>query len=245
MIDINTARNTILHLLNKTNRGYISPEEFNNFCNLAQLAIFEDLFFKYNKFINNQNKRLTNGEYADIPKNIREQIDYFTVFHYLSYNSSDDLYNHTLKDFYRTISLSLETTSNQKRKDVEEISKSRLNLSINSNVVGPTVTYPEYIKLGDKYRLFPKVSAESYKLQLLYIRTPKFPKWTYININGNPIYNNSASDIQHIELSESLFEAFIVKVMLYAGFSIREQDVVQASVNEEAKMEAKVQQNKN
>jgi len=242
MININTARNTVLHLLNKTNRGYISPEEFNNFCNLAQLAIFENLFFEYNKFINNQNRRLTNGEYADLPKNIREQIDHFTEYATLSYDEPNDLFSFVGNNFYRTGGLSLVTISNKKKKDVEEISKSRLNMSMNSNVVGPTVTYPEYIKITDKYRLFPKVLATDYELELFYIRTPKFPKWTYINVGGNPVYNPSATDLQHIELSESLFEIFIVKVMLYAGFSIREQDVVQASVNEEAKVEQKKNQ---
>jgi len=239
MINVNTARNTVLQLLNKTNRGYIGPEELNNFFNLAQLAIFEDLFFEYNRYINKRNNRLTNDSFADIPKNIRENIDIFSTYANLSYNDISDIWSFTGNDFYRTEGLSLVNKNNGKKKNVDEGDKSKLNLSINSNVVAPTTTYPEYIKIGNDYRLFPKVSTTDYDLELLYIRTPKHPKWTYINVSGNPLYNPSASDLQHIELGVNLFESFIVKVMLYAGFSIREQDVVQASSNEKIKSEQK------
>lgn len=237
-ININIARNTVLHLLNKNNRGYISPEDFNDFCNLAQLAIFEDLFYKYNKFINQQNRRLTNTEYADIPKNIREQIDYFSSYSTetnFTYDSGTNLWSYIDNDFYRTINLSLVNKNNGKKKDVEEVNKSELNRLINSNMVSPTTTYPAYVKISEDYRLFPTVSTADYYLELFYIRKPKAPKWTYISISGNPQYNASASDLQHLEIDNSLFEEFIVKVMLYCGISIRETDVVQTAGNEEIK----------
>jgi hypothetical protein len=47
---------------------------------------------------------------------------------------------------------------------------------------------------------------------LLYIRVLK-PKWTYVTVSGNPVYNASASDKQDIELDESMFAPFIIKVM--------------------------------
>lgn len=241
-ININIVRNTVLDLLNKNNRGYIKPEAFNEFCHLAQLAIFEDLFYKYNKFINQQNRRLTNTEYADIPKNIREQIDYFAEYSTednFTYDGDANLWSFTGNDFYRTINLSLVNKNTDKKKDVEEVNKSELNRLLNSNMIAPTTTYPAYIKKGEKYQLFPKVDTDDYYLELFYIRLPKSPKWTYTNVNGNPIYNPSAGDLQHIELDNSLFEPFIIKVMEYAGVSIREADVVQIAGNEEVKIEQK------
>ena len=41
---INSIRNTVLFLLNKDNRGYISPLEYNHYCKMAQLEIFEGYF---------------------------------------------------------------------------------------------------------------------------------------------------------------------------------------------------------
>lgn len=244
MININTARNTVLRLLNKANRGYITPDEFNNFCKLAQLSLFEELFYDYNQFLNRENKRLTNTEYANIPKNLREIIDIFSEYSTTSnftYNSSDNLWKFSGDDFYRTINISLVNKNTKKSKDVEEVLKRELNVMINSNITSPTTTYPAYVKVGNDYRLYPTVNTDDYYLELLYIRTPKDPKWTYVNVNGNPLYNASDANLQHIELPESMFEKFIVKVMLYCGVSIREADIVQTATNEEMKS----QQNQN
>lgn len=242
MISINTVRNTVLQLLNKNNRGYITPEEFNNFCKLAQLAIFEDLFYKYNKFVSLQNRRATNSEYANLPKIIQEQIDTFSAYSTVAnftYDNLTNLWTFTGNDFYRTENISLVTKANGIKKDVEILPKTELNNMNNSNMIAPTTTYPAYIKIGEQYRLFPTVSTTDYYLELFYIRKPKDPKWTYINVSGNPVYNASASDKQDIELSESLFEELVVKVMLYCGVSIREQDVVQVATNEEIKNDQK------
>jgi hypothetical protein len=242
MISVNNVRNTVLQLLNKTNRGYITPEEFNNFGKLAQLSIFEDLFFKYNKFINQQNRRLTNSEYADIPRNIREQIDVFAEYSTttnFTYDATNDLWIFSGNDLYRTQNASLVTVSNGLKKDVEEVNKSELNRLLNSNMIAPTTTYPAYIKIGNDYRLFPKVSTDDYYLELFYTRTPKDPKWTYINVSGNPVYNASALDRQDFELDESLFEELVVKILMYCGVSIREDQVIQVANNEEMKTDQK------
>jgi hypothetical protein len=42
---INQIRNTILSIISKDNRGYITPEEFNQFGRQAQLEFFEQYFY--------------------------------------------------------------------------------------------------------------------------------------------------------------------------------------------------------
>ena len=110
MISVNNARNVVMFLLNKSNKGYIGVDEFNSFGQLAQLAIFEDLFDQYNKFINRENKRLTGGEYANLPQNLREQIDVFadyTTQVNFTYNLSSNLWGYTGNDLYRDENLAL------------------------------------------------------------------------------------------------------------------------------------------
>jgi hypothetical protein len=240
MISINEVRNVVLQLLNKNNRGYITPEEFNNYCKMAQLSIFEELFDDYNKNINKQNRRLTNSEYANLPKNIREQIDIFAEYSTESnftYNTVTNVWSFTGTDFYRTENISLVTKANSVKKDVEEVNKSELNNLLNSNIIAPTTTYPAYVKIGNVYRLFPLVSTLDYYLEMFYIRKPKDPKWTYVNVQGNPIYNPSATDKQDIELHQGLFDRLVVKVLLYCGISIREDQVIQIANNEDMKNE--------
>ena len=54
---INSVRNTVLFLLNKDNRGYITPSEFDFFAKQAQLEIFEGYFSDYSNAMLAQNSR--------------------------------------------------------------------------------------------------------------------------------------------------------------------------------------------
>jgi hypothetical protein len=83
---INSVRNTVLSILNKNNYGYISPADFNLFAKQAQMDIFENYFYEYNRQINKENARYGRNSlqssgtgYADITKSIEEAIDIFSV----------------------------------------------------------------------------------------------------------------------------------------------------------------------
>lgn len=236
MISINRVRNVVMFLLEKENRGYISPVAFNSYCDLAQMAIFEDTFYDYNNWLNKENKRLSNTDFANIPKNLRQQIDVFTNYtteSNFTYDEPNDLWSYIGTDYYRVLGLSL-INDDDKKVDIDEVTKSELNMLINSNTVAPSVTYPAYIKLGNDFRVFPKAPS-GYSVEMYYVRRPKTPKWTFVEVDGNPIYNASAGDLQDIELDESLYAKFVSKVLGYCGLSIREADIVQVAGNEEAK----------
>ena len=135
-----------MFLLNKNNYGYISPEEFNTYCNLAQLDMFENLFFQYNQWLAKQNKRMTETEYANIPKNIREQIDVFATYTTETnfvYDEANDIWNYTGSDLYRVENISL-VNAQDKKIDIEEVNKSELNRLKNGNLI--SLTYPAYEK---------------------------------------------------------------------------------------------------
>lgn len=235
MISVNQVRNVVMFLLNKQNRGYLGVDEFNSFCQLAQLNIFEDLFYQYNQFINKENRRLTGAEYANIPKNLREQIDVFaeyTTESNFTYNPITNLWSYTGNDLYRAENLSLVETATQKKTDIQEVQKRELNILKNSPMTSPSLLFPCYVRKGVSFEISPIVPA-GYYVELFYIRTPKAPKWTYILVGNNPIYNASASDLQDIELHISLFNKFVVQVLAYAGLSIREGEVAQAANSEE------------
>lgn len=241
MISVNQSRNTILFLLNKSNRGFISPEVGDSFMNLAQLDLFEQVFFDYTNWKNKQNRRLTNTEYSDISKNLQEIIDIFSEYttpDNFTYNPTTNVWGYTGNDLYRTENLSLVDAAD-KKVDIELVNKSELNILNNSQNAHPTLLYPVYVKLGESYRIFPLVPT-GYNAEMFYIRRPKTPKWTYNISQGNPIFNASSPDLQNIELPESMFAKFIVRVMLYCGVSLREQDVVAIANNEEV-MEAQKQ----
>lgn len=237
MISVNFIRNSVLFIMNKSNLGYLGASELDIFCNLAQRDIYENLFFQYNQFVNKQNKRLTGSEYADIPKNIQEQIDHFATYSSPSefvFNPSDETWSFTNNNLYRSENLSLVETATEKKVDVELVSKRQLNVLVNSDMTKPSLMFPVYEKIGSKFKPFPLVPSD-YFLELFYLRTPLAPKWTFTLVQGNPIYNPSASDLQDVDLHPSLLIPFLTKVLSYCGISLREPEV-QAYVNsEEAK----------
>jgi hypothetical protein len=184
--------------------GYLTPNEADTYFQLAQQAIFEDLFYEYSKWITNKTNRRANSGYSNIPANIREMIDVFSEYNTPStftYDSGDNIWSYTGTDFYRTIGISLSNISSGKKVDVEEVSKNMINSLINSEMSTPTVTYPIYTKIGESYRVYPSVPT-GYELELLYIRKPRAPKWTYVLVNNDPLYNASASDLQDFEIPE-------------------------------------------
>lgn len=240
MIGVNQVRNVVMELLNKNNQGYVSPFEFNQFSQLAQMEIFEDLFYQYTNWLNKENKRMSNTEYANIPKNIREQIDVFATYTTTSnftYDLASNTWSYSGSDLYRVGNLSL-VNAQGKKIDIEEVNKSEINKHINSNMIKPTFTYPIYEKIGESFRIYPTLTS-GYSAELFFLRKPKNPNWTYINVNGNPVYNASASDLQNFELHPSNYVPLIIKILGYMGLNLREEQVIQVANNEEQKVAQK------
>lgn len=224
---INEVRNVVLFFLSKENRGYLSPIEFNSFAELAQRSIFENDFYSYNKLIIKQSNRQTNGEYADLPKNLRERIDVFSDYTTLS--KSGDVWSYSLPNVYRVEGLSYNNT------DIEEVSKLDINKLNNTPLIASTSTYPVYIRVGSNFKIFP--SSITNNVQMYYLKTPTAPKWTYVSVGGNPLFNPSASDYKDLELHPSCFEEVVAKILSYAGLSINSEEVTKY-VDQQTQLEA-------
>ena len=83
-INVNKVYKTALSILNKEQRGYLTPYEFNNIARQVQLELLDKLFYDYNKFVNIENVNRINEGFADLPSKIQEQIDEFYATHTLS-----------------------------------------------------------------------------------------------------------------------------------------------------------------
>ena len=73
-INVNTVYNTVLSILNKEQRGYITPDEFNKLATQVQLEIFEGYFEDMNQQLRVPQ---TDNEYANRQKNIDDCISIF------------------------------------------------------------------------------------------------------------------------------------------------------------------------
>ncbi len=73
-VSVDTVYKTVLYILNKEQRGYITPDEFNNLATQVQLEIFESYFESLNQQLRVGNN---SSEYADRVKKLEEKTSRF------------------------------------------------------------------------------------------------------------------------------------------------------------------------
>ena len=229
---INDVRNTVLSIISKENRGYITPLEFNLFAKQAQLEIFGQYIFNYSNAINKQNARMHGEGYTDIPKNMAEVIDSFSVFSPLSYNGITSRFTLPFDYFF------LDKLMYNNNTEVEKVSHRKILNLVNSNLTAPTAAYPVYTMDQSGIIVYPTTIAPpppytSTSITAQYLRYPKDPQWTYTSPSGDPLFDPSSSTYQDFELPLDDFANLVIKILEYAGISIRESEVVSAAKAEE------------
>lgn len=234
---INSVRNTVLAVLNKNNYGYISPSDFNLFAKQAQLEIFDDYFVQYNNEINKVNARLSGTEYADLKKGYEEVIDTFSTTNTLTQNIVNTYLlpsaSTTGFDYY-LLNKVLCYSSGSFKGEAEKVTHSKITMLNTSSLTKPTLTYPAYTQEGNVLTVYPDTINGASDVVAQYIRYPKDPKWTYVNINGGePIFDQSQTDYQDFELPKEDETRLVTKILQYAGMSIREIGIYQFAQQEE------------
>lgn len=233
---IDDVRRTVLNIVNKDNRGYITPDEFNTFARMAQNEIFEQYMYSYTNEIVKQNNRLNGEGYSNIPQKISEMLDRFSVYTPLTYDAAPAKFN-TPTDYYYIEKIVYNNVT-----EVERVEHSKIFNLLASNLTAPTVNYPVYIlSTGTSSVLNPQLLSEDIKIYPLsitnnvlirYIRYPHIPLWSYISTpNGEALFDSSTS--VDFELPENDFVNLVVKILQYAGISIREKEVAAAAKSEE------------
>ena len=225
-------------ILNKDNNGYVTPEEFNLFAKQAQLELFEEYFYDYNKWVVKQNRRLANSGYTDIPKQLAEVIDLFT---YESAALANVVNVFTLPTNWYTLNTVLYNSADGSliNKKVERVEQNKIYELISSHLTTPTTTYPAYVMNGatvsapgNSITVYPATITTG-EIAVQYVRYPLDPKWTYTTVSGSPVFNQSATDYQDFELPAVDQNDLVLKILQYAGINIRDMAVAKAAAEEE------------
>ena len=225
---INDIRNTVLAVLNKNNYGYISPQDFNLYAQQAQMDLFEDYFYAYNYQINKENQRTSGTGYADLKKGYVEVIDFFSVTLPLSQNgaANDSFFLPSLattgSDYYLINKIFIGAT------ELERIEQSKILLLNSSPLTAPSTMFPGYTTEGSIATIYPLAVALP-TVNCQYIRYPNPPKWTYVDLgtSSEPVFDQTQPDYQDFELFPDDATDLTMKILQYAGVSIRESEVVQ------------------
>mgnify|MGYP003639014909 CR=1 FL=1 len=221
-ISVDTVYKTVLFILNKQQRGYMTPEEFNKVGAQAQLEIFEKYFEDLNQLTRIPQNDM---DYADRVAYLDDKISIFKNVEGKELGSETSF---ALPDNTHIIGT---ITSNDI--ELQRVSRNEYYNIIKSPLTKPTLSYPIYLLESSKVKVSPSSIAEvSYD----YIIRPVEPQWNYtVGTVGQFIFNTTnATNNKSIdfELHNSEQVELILRILSYAGIIIRDPNIVQAAASQ-------------
>ena len=245
-VNVNTVYQTVLLILNKEQRGYITPQEFNDVATQVQLEIF-------NKYFEDLNQQIrvpqTDLDYADRVLNIDEKLSILKTFGTATYDSASiptnpfwalpttDIYNQAV-ELYKLGTVTFQPTNKEavelqrlQRNDFYNIQKSRLTRS--------TENFPTYLLENNRLFINPSTITDTTGgVNVDFIRKPLDPVWGFTVGNlGQYIYDLTIFDptvfpntgSRNFELDASEQTNIILKILQYSGVIINDPTVIQVA----------------
>lgn len=245
-VNVNTVYETVLYLLNKEQRGYITPEEFNQIATQVQMEIFQEYFSDANQLIRKDQMNTQNdSEFFNHVKNIEYKLYPFQKEVLFSYSLVDKAWT-TTENVYKIGDVIATYVNNPTLESVAELTTVKdYNLITRSKLTQPTKSYPLFyassltnLVTQDKtssLKVFPKPDT----LLCNILTSPSNVYWGYsIGSVGQFSYNNSLRTATNVngslnfELDISEQSNIILNVLKYCGLIINNGNVIQAAMGE-------------
>jgi hypothetical protein len=243
-VNVDIVYKTVLSILNKEQRGYMTPQEFNKTATQVQLEIFEQYFDDLN-----QQLRVPQSDenYADRVANIEEKMSIFETTGLCTYttNSAGGYFSLPTTDSYGLVcspyrlgSLAYKNVYNTSIGPLEELQKSEFYYIQNSRLTASTEKNPTFLRESGRIIVAP--SSIITNITANYIRKPLDPVWGFtVGSRGQYIYNPAPfvpgtpdTGSRNFELHESEQTRLIIKILMYAGIIIKDPQVVQAAAQQ-------------
>jgi hypothetical protein len=220
MILIDTVYQKVLTFANKEQRGYITPQQFNLFADMAQKEIFEQYFYDLNQIARAPGR---SEEYSDYAHNLNEKV---AIFETTTTGSPNSL----AADLYR-----LGTVRSDGR-EVEEVQQNELLYMNQSYLTAPKENRKVYVRTGDKsIDVTPTTASVGYT----YVRVPPKPSWAYVVVNERAMYDSS--NAVNFQLHQAEESELVYRILAFAGIAMQKPNLAQSAVALES---AKQQQEK-
>ena len=212
-ISVDTVYKTVLLILNKEQRGYMTPDEFNKIATQVQLETFENYFESLNQQLRVPDN---DSEYADRIKNIDEKIAIFKKYEATTYSTD----HFTLPtELYR-----LGTVIYKDEIEAQLVQRNDLLYVNQSPLTKPTEQYPLYLYEDNKLYLKPVTINSS--ISVSYVKKPADVIWNFEIPSGQNYYQYKTSGSQDFELDVSEQPEVIIKILSYAGVVVKDYNLV-------------------
>ena len=253
-LNVNTVYTTVLSILNKEQRGYMTPDEFNKVATQVQLEIFEGFFQDLNQYLRMPK---TDEEFASRIAHIEEEIQVFE-----EYKSSSSATNGVYafpqdassnNEVYRLGSVYFNAVPGTPQ--IELVGRKEYKQQLMSPLTQPSKSFPIGILKNDKVEVYPKVTTFNPAravnvddVKFSYIRKPKDVRWGYTigtlnqylydSTEYNPSTSVGGAGSTQFEIDSSQQTQVILEILKYSGIIIRDPQIIQAAQQELAQEEA-------
>ena len=233
---LDSVYQTVQGLMNKEQLGYLKPIHFNLFADLAQRKEYNQLFTDLKVNVRKQNWHLNGKDMADLAEHHKQLLE-----HLSDVETITGVAETSLSDVRFTIPSGVEFikgvfVAGLKGKDITKVSYSEFKLLQRNIYASPTECSPLCAKVGNELRVLPITLLG---LEIQYLRTPKTPKWTFIEYDGKPMFNATATDFQDFDLPKYSKDRLIISIAEMAGVTIRDAVMIQ-SANQEQSQDAQL-----
>ena len=205
-ISIDTVYQKVLTFVNKEQRGYITPQQFNLFADQAQKEIFEQYFYDLNQIARAPGR---SEEYSDHAHNLNEKVAIF--------ERADGVGQVLVDEVYRL------GTVMSNGLEVEEVQQNELLYMSQAPLTMPSATRKVYVRTGEDTIA---VSPVSTGITYTYVALPLRPSWGYVVVNERAMYD--ASNTVDFQLHQAEESELVYKILKFAGVSMQKQDITQA-----------------
>ena len=252
-VSIDTVYQRVLGILNKEQRGYVTPQEFNLFANQAQLDLFEQYFYDINQF-----GRMPGNdtEYSDMLDILNKKIAIFETQVPLTYDAVNGYFplpanmyrlgtviytNTTTRDLYpsptQPANYPPADPTIYRQTINSDIEAERVNgnelLYINlSPLTKPKNTLPIYVSKDGNINVYGNTELTS-GVKCNYIRKPVKVEWRYQMVYGEALYDSTYS--VDFELDPSEETELVIKILELAGLVVKDLQLYQIAAGEEIK----------
>jgi hypothetical protein len=231
-VSIDTVYQRVLAILNKEQRGYVTPQEFNLFANQAQLDIFEQYFYDINQF-----GRMSGNdtEFSDMLNILNEKVAIFETRSNMTFVAP---YWQPPADIYRMGTIILgnaipvrTTTPSFYSAEIERVNYNEFINIIQSPMTRPSKARPIYWESSLGYQIM----ADDFVTALVscsYVKKPTKAEWAYQMVYGEALYDSD--NTVDFELHPSEETELVIKILEFAGLAIKDVQMYQIAAGMEA-----------
>ena len=234
MVKIDNVYQKVLAIINKEQRGYVTPQEFNLLANQAQMSIFESYFYAKNQRDRAEPARTNEVDESDIGELLDRKLGPFQSFlpvtsgHTFPATVDVTSPSATLDIFqYGVVMLGDEPCQKVSMFDAQRLKKSTRHMATTATRA-PFYT-DNRVSDRDIVVYAGSTNEETSSVTVECFRVPRTVRWPYVVIQNKALYNPTDAVRQDFELHKSETDTVVNKILELSGIVMNKVGLAQTA----------------